>query len=60
MKTQICSKCLATKSYIRRGLCKGCFYKQNPDKYKEHKLRGHTVVVWLAGGADWAEEVVVK
>lgn len=27
---------------------------------KNHKLRGHTVVVWSAGGADWAEEVVIK
>lgn len=24
---------------------------------KAHKLRGHTVIIWSAGGADWAEEV---
>lgn len=30
------------------------------DALKSHKLRGHTVIVWSAGGADWAEEVVRK
>lgn len=29
-------------------------------KIKEFKARGHTVVVWSAGGADWAETVVKK
>lgn len=27
-------------------------------KLRELKARGHTVVVWSAGGADWAETVV--
>jgi len=28
------------------------------EKIKEFKARGHNVVVWSAGGSDWAEEVV--
>lgn len=28
------------------------------EKPKEFKARGHVVVVWSAGGADWAEMVV--
>lgn len=39
MKSENCTKCLQTKSYIRKGLCKGCYFKENPDKYKEHKNR---------------------
>lgn len=26
---------------------------------KLHKFRGHTIVVWSAGGAEWAEKVVI-
>lgn len=33
---------------------------QTIEAMKSHKLRGHTVIVWSAGGADWAEEVVRK
>jgi hypothetical protein len=28
------------------------------DHIRRHKLCGHTVIVWSAGGADWAEKVV--
>lgn len=33
---------------------------EHVEALKLHKLRGHTVIVWSAGGADWAEEVVKK
>ncbi len=33
---------------------------EHVEAMKKHKLRGHTIVVWSAGGADWAEEVVRK
>lgn len=29
------------------------------NKIKEFKARGHNVVVWSAGGSDWAEQVVI-
>lgn len=32
----------------------------NVQKLKELKSRGHNIVVWSAGGADWAEAVVYK
>lgn len=35
--------------------------QENIDALINHKaIRKHTVVVWSAGGADWAEEVVRK
>jgi len=30
----------------------------NVDQLKEHKRRGHSVVVWSAGGAEWAAQSV--
>lgn len=34
--------------------------QEHIDAMKLHKLRGHTIIVWSAGGEDWAEEVVKK
>lgn len=33
-------------------------HKKHIDQLIRHKMRGHTVVVWSAGGYDWAEQVV--
>ena len=30
------------------------------EQIKLHKLRGHSVVVWSAGGAEWANKVVTE
>jgi len=30
------------------------------EKIKEFKARGHLIVVWSAGGADWAERIVYQ
>ena len=34
--------------------------KVHTQALKNHKLRGHTIVVWSASGAAWAEEVVTR
>jgi len=39
----------------------GPFYYPNEviiNELKQHKLRNHTVVVWSAGGLDWAKRIV--
>jgi len=33
-------------------------HKGHIQSLKEHKFRGHTIVVWSAGGAEWAEAIV--
>lgn len=33
-------------------------HKKHIEQIKLHKMRGHTVVIWSAGGAEWAEAVV--
>lgn len=33
-------------------------YTPNIEAMKRHKLRGHRVIVWSAGGWDWAEAAV--
>lgn len=32
--------------------------EENVDMIKQHKARGHTVVVWSQGGYEWARDVV--
>ena len=39
MKPQECLSCKKFKTYIRKGLCKKCYFDQNPEKYLEHKIR---------------------
>jgi hypothetical protein len=34
--------------------------KEHVNVLKSHNLRGHTIILWSAGGADWAEEVGIK
>ncbi len=33
-------------------------YTPNVDQLIEHKRRGHTIVVWSAGGVEWARRAV--
>lgn len=33
-------------------------HKVHIEQLKKHKMRGHLIVVWSAGGWDWAEAVV--
>lgn len=33
-------------------------HKAHIEMLKQHKLRGHTIIVWSAGGWEWAEAVV--
>lgn len=33
-------------------------HDEHVEMLKGHKMRGHSVVVWSAGGADWAEYVI--
>lgn len=34
--------------------------QETVDALKRHKLRGHTIILWSQGGADWCEEVAKK
>lgn len=33
-------------------------HKKHIEQLKKHKMRGHTIIVWSAGGWDWASAVV--
>lgn len=33
-------------------------HQKHIDQLKKHKLQGHFVIVWSAGGATWAQQVV--
>lgn len=33
-------------------------HRYHIEQLKKHKMRGHTIVVWSAGGWDWAEAAV--
>jgi hypothetical protein len=35
-------------------------HKKHIEELKKHKARGHRVIVWSAGGWEWANEVVKK
>ena len=36
---KFCNTCKLQKKYLRKGICKGCFYKLNPEQYLQHKLK---------------------
>lgn len=33
-------------------------HRKHIEQLKRHKARGHTVIVWSAGGSEWAKNVV--
>ena len=33
-------------------------HRKHIEQLKKHKMRGHTIVVWSAGGFDWAAAVI--
>jgi hypothetical protein len=33
-------------------------HRKHIEQLKQHKFRGHTIIVWSAGGWDWAEAAV--
>lgn len=33
-------------------------HKKHVEALKKHKIRGHTIIIWSAGGSDWGEAVV--
>jgi len=33
---------------------------ENVEALKRHKLRGHTIILWSQGGAEWCKEVAEK
>ena len=50
--------CMEFEDPVTHGTLYLKINKKQVDQLKEHKIRGHTIIVWSAGGADWAQEVV--